>query len=162
MSPIPDIVSDGRTRAFWVTTIATQASPTVGELNAGIDLTNVLTADGLMGLQPDTASVDTSSLASTYNTGVPGRVSFSNTRVRLKRQSGTDTIYNTLTFNTSGFLVVRRSVLYATAWTTGQAIEVYPAICGEIARNDPEPNTVERYEIPLIINVAASLRATVG
>lgn len=157
-----DIVSDGRTRAYWVTTIANQPAPTTTELNAGIDLTLTLTADGLMGLQPDTATVDTSSLASVYNTAVPGRVSFSNVRLRLKRQTATDTIFNTLTLNTTGFLVVRRSITYSTAWASTQAIEVYPAICGETARVDPEPNTVERYEIPLIINVAATVRGAVA
>jgi hypothetical protein len=157
-----DIVSDGRTRAYWVTTIANQNAPTTTELNAGIALQATLTADGLMGLQPETASVDTSSLASTFNTAVNGRTSFSNTRFRLKKQTGTDTIFTTLVRDLEGFLVVRRSVLETTAWASAQAVEVYPVICGEIARNDPEPNTVERYEIPLTMRAAPSLRAAVA
>jgi hypothetical protein len=162
-----DIVSDGRTRAYWVTTISNQNAPTTTELNAGIDLTSTVTADGLMGLQPDTAAVDTSSLASTFNSAVNGRSSFSNPKVRLKKQSGTDTIFTTLTRDTPGFLVVRRSITQSTAWASSQAIEVYPVICGEVARLDPEPNTVERYEIPLQITAGASgtgpsLRAAVA
>jgi hypothetical protein len=65
---MPDITADGKTRVYWVTTIANIAAPTVAELNAGISLQATLTADGLMGLQPETADVDTSSLASTFNT----------------------------------------------------------------------------------------------
>ena len=160
---MPDIVSDGRTRAFWVTTIANTLAPTTTELNAGIDLTTFLTADGLMGLQPDTATVDTSALSSVFNTAVAGRVSFSNTRLRLKRQSGTDTVFNTLSvISTSGYLVVRRSITYSTAWASSQSIEVYPGITGAIARVDPEPNSVERYEIPIIINASAVLVTTVA
>lgn len=157
-----DIVSDGRTRAYWVGSIANIAAPTTTELNLGIDLTDKLTADGLMGLQPETATVDTSSLASTFNTGVPGRVSFSNTKVRLKKQTATDTIFNTLTSGTSGYLAVRRSIAYSTAWASAQPMEVYPVTCGEIARVDPDPNTVERYEIPLIVNAQPNLRAAVA
>jgi hypothetical protein len=159
---MPDIVADGRTRVYWVTTIANQNAPTTTELNAGISLQGTITADGLSGLQPDTASVDTSSLASTFSTAVNGRTAFSNTRLRLKKQSGTDTIFTTLTRDTAGFLVVRRSVLETAAWASAQGVEVYPVICGEVARMDPEPNTVERYEIPLTVTAAPSLRAAVA
>jgi hypothetical protein len=164
---MPDITGDGKIRVYWVTSIASQNAPTVSELNAGIDLTSTITADGLMGLQPETADVDTSSLASTFNATDNGRVSFSGTKVRLKKQSGTDTIFTTLVKDTAGFLVVRRSVAQATAWTTLQGVEVYPAKCGETARVDFEPNTVERYEIPIKITAGTagtgpSLRAAVA
>jgi len=157
-----DIVADGRTRVYWVTTISNQNAPTTTELNAGMDLTSTLTADGLNGFAPDTAWVDTSSLASTFNTGVNGRTSFSNTKLRLKKQSGTDTIFTTLVRDTAGFVVIRRSTTQATAWASSQAIEVYPALIGEVARMDPEPNTVERYELPVMITASPSLRAAVA
>jgi hypothetical protein len=157
-----DITADGKTRAYWVTSISNQNAPTTTELNAGFDLTNTLTADGLAGLNPDTADVDTSSLASTFSTTVNGRTSFSNTQLTLKRQSGTDTIFTTLVRDTAGFLVVRRSVAQATAWTSTQAIEVYPALCEEVSRMDPAPNTIERYVIGLKITASPSLRAAVA
>jgi hypothetical protein len=164
---MPDITADGKIRVYWVTTIANQNAPTTTELNAGIDLTATITADGLMGLQPETADVDVSSLASTFSATDNGRVSFSGTRIRFKKQSGTDTIFTTLTKDTAGFLVVRRSVAQSTAWASTQGVEVYPAKCGEVARVDFEPNTVERYEIPIKITAGASgtgpsLRAAVA
>jgi hypothetical protein len=159
---MPDITSDGKTRVYWVTTVANINAPTVAELNAGIALQSTLTADGLMGLAPDTADVDTSSLASTFNTSVNGRTSFSGTGLRLKKQSGTDTIFTTLTRDTAGFLAVRRSVAESTAWTAAQGAEIYPALCGELKRLDPEPNSVERYEIPLKITASPALRAVVA
>jgi hypothetical protein len=157
-----DITADGKTRVYWVTTVANIAAPTTTELNAGISLQATLTADGLMGLAPDTADVDTSSLASTFNTNVNGRTSFSGTGLRLKKQSGTDTIFTTLTRDTAGYLVVRRSVAESTAWASTQACEVYPALCGEVKRLDPEPNTVERYEIPIKVTSTPNLRAAVA
>jgi hypothetical protein len=157
-----DITADGKTRVYWVTTIANIAAPTTTELNAGISLQSTLTADGLMGLAPDTADVDTSSLASTFNTNVNGRTSFSGTGLRLKKQSGTDTIFTTLVRDTAGYLVVRRSVAESTAWTSTQACQVYPALCGEVKHLDPEPNTIERYEVPLKITATPNLRAAVA
>jgi hypothetical protein len=159
---VADITSDGKTRVYWVTSIANQNAPTTTELNAGIDLTSTLTADGLSGFNPDTADVDTSSLASTFTTNVNGRTSFSNTQLTLKRQSGTDTIFTTLVRDTAGFVVIRRSIAQATAWTSTQAIETYPALCEEVSRMDPAPNTVERYVIGIKITASPSLRAAVA
>lgn len=159
---MPDISADGKTRVSWVPTIANIAAPTTTELNAGMLLQSTLTADGLMGLNPETADVDTSSLASTFNTAVNGRTSFSNTGLRLKKQSGTDTIFTTLVRDTAGYLVVRRSLAESTAWASAQAVEVYPALCGEVSRMNPEPNSVERYEIPLKITSTPNLRAAVA
>jgi hypothetical protein len=159
---MPDITSDGKVRVYWVTTIANQNAPTTTELNAGIALQSTLTADGLNGLNPDTADVDTSALDSTFTTNVNGRTSFSNVMLRLKKQSGTDTIFTTLVRDTAGFLVVRRSVASTTAWTTAQGVEVYPALCEEVSRLDPAPNTVERYEIGIKITASPSLRAAVA
>ncbi|MEU8371222.1 hypothetical protein [Micromonospora tulbaghiae] len=159
---MPDITADGKTRVAWVPSISNINAPTTTELNAGMLLHSTLTADGLVGLRPETADVDTSSLDSTFSTTVNGRTSFSGTMLRLKKQSGTDTIFDTLVRDAAGFLVVRRSVAASTAWASAQKVEVYPALCGEVARVDPEPNTVERYEIPLKITSSPSLRAAVA
>jgi hypothetical protein len=145
-----------------VSTIANINAPTTAELNAGIALQSTMTADGLNGFQPATADVDTSSLDSTFSTTVNGRTSFDNTSVRLKKQSGTDTIFTTLTRDTAGYVVIRRSITASTAWASSQACEVYPALCGEVSRLDPEPNTVERYEIPMKITASPALRAAVA
>jgi hypothetical protein len=157
-----DITADGKTRVYWVTSIASQNAPTVAELNAGIALQSTLTADGLNGLNPDTADVDSSALDSTFTTNVNGRTSFSNVTLRFKKQLSGDTIFTTLTRDTAGFLVIRRSIVSTTAWTTAQAIEVYPALCEEVSRIDPAPNTMERYEIGLKITLSPSLRAAVA
>jgi len=162
-----DITADGKTRVYWVTSIASQNAPTTTELNAGIDLTATLTADGLGGFQPNTADVDTSSLASTFTSNRNGRTSFSNTQLTLKKQSGTDTIFTTLVRDAAGFIVIRRSIAQSTAWASSQGVEVYPVICEETARMDPAPNTVERYVVGLKITDGAagtgpSLRAAVA
>lgn len=157
-----DITADGKTRVYWVTSIANINAPTTTELNAGMDLTSTLTADGLSGFNPNTADVDTSSLASTFTTNVNGRTSFSNTQLTLKRQSGTDTIFTTLTRDTAGYVVIRRSITQSTSWASTQACEVYPALCEEISRMDPAPNTVERYVIGIKITSSPALRAAVA
>lgn len=161
-----DIPADGNIRVTWVTSISNQALPTASELNAGLDLTTFVMSDGLTGLKPDTADVPADSLASLFNATSNGRTSFSGTQLTIKKQTGTDTVYNTLTRNTSGFLVVRRSVAYATAFASGQALQVYPALCEETAWEDYAPNTLERYTVGIKITAGSgtgpSLRAAVA
>jgi hypothetical protein len=159
---VADVTADGKTKVYWVTTIANINAPTVSELNAGIALNSTITADGLVGFRPDTADVDTSALDSTFNTMVNGRTSFSGTLLRLKKQASGDTIFTTLTRDTAGFVVIRRTIVVATAWASAQAVEVYPALCGEVARVDVEPNSLERYEIPIKITSSPALRAAVA
>lgn len=155
-----DIPVDGKTRVAWVPTISNAAAPTVAELDAGILLQSTVTADGLAGFAPETAEVDAGSLASTFDEKSIGRASFSNTMLRLKKQTGTDTIYDTLVRGAEGYIVVRRYVDQATAWAASQKVSVFPVICGETKELDPEANTMARYEVPTIVRQAPTLRAT--
>lgn len=157
-----DIFVDGQTRVAWVPAISNNAAPTTTELNAGILLQSYITADGLVGFEPSTAEVDTTSLASTFSTKNIGRDDFSGTMLRLKKQSGTDTVYTTMVRGATGYIVVRRDVAETTAWASSQSVEVYPVICGQTKRLAPEANSVARYEVPTPITSAPTLRATIA
>jgi hypothetical protein len=159
-----DIVVDGTVRAAYVATIASKAAPAVAELNAGLLLQWTLTMDGLVGFRPDTADVPNDALASKFDTVTIGRVNFSGTMLRLKRQTplASDTLYNTLTKGTTGFIVIRRWIDEATAWAADQQVSVYPIICGETADMDLEKNTTARYEVPVKISADPVIRAVVA
>jgi hypothetical protein len=158
-----DLFADGNTRVSFVPTIANIALPTVAELNAGSLLQSTLTADGLMGFEATSAEVDTTALASTFDTKTIGRDSFSGTALRLKKQTyGSDTIFTTLVRGTAGYIVIRRGILETTAWTVSQAVEVYPVTCGQTKFLAPAANSVQKYEVPTPITAAPNLRAVVA
>jgi hypothetical protein len=157
-----DIVGDGFIKVYSVLTISNIALPTVAELNAGIKLQSLITADGFIGFRPETADVPTSALDATFDTVLGGRASFSGMMLRLKKQDGTDTVYNTLIRRYRHYIVIRRSVLEGTAWTVADKVAVHPVECGETAWVDPEPNVLERYEVPLKPYLAPNLRAVVA
>lgn len=159
---MPDSLADGRTRVAFVASISNQAAPTVAELNAGILLHSVMTADGLEGYEASTADVDNSALDSVFDTKTNGRVSYSGTLLRIKKQTGTDTVYDTLVKDVTGFTAVRRDMTAATAWSAGQKVEIYPIICGETRFLKPEPNSVRKYEVETKITSTPTLRATVA
>lgn len=158
-----DVYADGNTRVAFVGSISNIAAPTTAELNAGTLLQSYITADGLMGFEATTAEVDTTSLASTFNTKTIGRDDFSGTGLRLKKQTyGSDTVFALLTRGTSGYIVIRRGITESTAWTAAQSVEVYPVTCGQRKMLSPEANTVQRYEVPTPITSAPNLAATVA
>lgn len=157
-----DLISDGKTRVVWASSISNLAAPTTTELNAGSDFTTRITPDGLK-LDPSTADVDTSSLASTFDTKTVGRIGF-DVEITFKRGStgGEDLPYTTLKYGVSGYLVVRRGIDYATAWATGQKCEVYPITCGEPANNSPAANEVMKFAAPMMVTSSPQTAATVA
>lgn len=159
---MPDALADGNTRVSIVPTIAVQAAPTVAELNAGILLQSYITPDGLIGFEATTAEIDNSSLASTFDTKTIGRTGFSGTMLRLKKQSGTDTPFTTLVRGYTAFVVIRRNVVETVAWTTAQVISIFPVICGDRRDLAPEPNSVQKYEIPLMVYNIPTLTGAVA
>lgn len=157
-----DFTSDGMTRVAFVSAIANIAAPTTTELNAGLLLQSLITADGLDGLEASTADVPNTALNSTFDTVTIGRDSYSGTMLTLKKQLTGDTAFSTLVRGTAGFLVVRRDVAETTAWTSGQAVEVYPIICGQRIRMKPEGNTLTRWQSPMKITTSPSLAAVIA
>lgn len=146
----------------FVPTIANINAPTTTELNAGLLLQDVLTVDGLSGFQANTTSVDNTALSSTFSTSFPGRDEFSNTQLKLKKQVSSDTAYTTLTKNTTGNIVIRRYISASTAWASGQNIDVYPITVGRPSDEDYNAGNVAKYNVPVMISSAPSLRASVA
>lgn len=157
-----DLISDGNTKVAWVTSIANINAPTTTELSSGFDWTTRLTPDGLK-TDPTTADVDTSSLASTFGTNQPGRRSYS-CEITFKRGSTPteDQPYSTLGYGVAGYLVVRRGVAFATAFTSGDRVEVYPVACGEPQNIAPAANEVMKVSVELKVTSDAATHATVA
>lgn len=157
-----DIIVDGTVKVAFVPTIADISAPTVAELTAGDDIDTFITADGLIGFEPETAEVDTTFLSSTFDTKRPGRASFSGTMLRIKKQTGTDTTFDTLVRGTEGNIVIRRYTDASAAWASTNKVSVYPIQCGETKELAPEANTTARYEVPTMVTDEPELRAVVA
>lgn len=157
-----DLISDGNVKVAWVTSIANIAAPTAAELTAGNDWTTRLTPDGLK-TDPTTADVNTSSLGSTFDTNVPGRKSY-NCEITFKRGSTPtdDQPYNTLFYGVSGYLVVRRGTAFATAFATGDRVEVYPVTAKEPQNVAPTANEILKVTVGLTVTTDPATHAIVA
>lgn len=159
-----DIIVDGQTKVYYVPTISSIAAPTTTELNAGTALTATLIPAGLEGFENTTADVDNTSLASTFDTKLPGRQSFSGTGLVLKKQDGTDTVFNLLSVpGTNGYIVIRDGSSYATAWAASDKVEVYPIrTAAHSMMGRGEANSLLKYRVPTPITSAPNLKAVVA
>jgi hypothetical protein len=161
-----DIIVDGRVRVAFVPTIADISAPTTTELNAGQLLQSLLIPTGLAGFESTVAEVDNTSLASTFDTKLPGRASYSGTSLTLKKQSGaTDPVWTLLTTpGTDGFVVIRANgVLETVAWTAAQQVQVYPVRTADFTpQGYGEANSLERYMVPVMITAPPNKKAVVA
>lgn len=156
------IAVDGTTRVSFVTSIANIQAPTTTELNAGLLITALLTPDGVQNFQPATASIPTSSLADTFDTVGAGRTSFQTAILQFYKQPSADTAYTTLVRNTAGFVVIRRYIATATAYTSAQPLQVYPCICGDQIDLDPAPNEAAKWQAQIFVSAAPALKAVIA
>lgn len=157
-----DLRTDARTKVWYVPTISNQAAPTTTELNAGTALECLMTPDGLVGFEPSTSEIDNSSLCSDFSTKLPGRSEFSGTLIRLKKQSGTDSVYALLVRDVNGYIVIRRGPLASVAWASSDKVEVYPIQTGETRNLPPESNGLQKYEVPFSVVTSPTIRAVVA
>jgi hypothetical protein len=157
-----DVIIDGYIRVSSVPSIASLAAPTAAELNAGVAWEMFLTPEGLTGFASTTNWVNNSALGSTFDTQLPGTVSFGDMSVEFKWQAGTDTIYNTLIFGYSTNIVIRRRILRATTFASTQPVEVYPVICGQFTPTEYERNSLARFRVPVGLSIEPQLRAVVA
>lgn len=116
--------NDGMIRIQVVASISNTAAPTVAELNAGTDITNDVTKDGLT-VPANQNMVDNSSLAETFDSQVVGSFGGAITLTGI-RDAANDTFWDLVVYGTDTHLVVRRGVATDTAFAASQDIEVYP------------------------------------
>lgn len=155
------LVYDGYTKVSWVSTISAIAAPTVSELDAGTDLTCFLTKDGL-DTGVSTSAVDAGTLCSQFNGKEPG-ASDVNPTLKLYRLSALtdDDAWDLVVWGTEGFLVVRRMVAYATAWTAAQKVEVYKGKFGDPQMAPTAGNQNQMFTAQLFVS-DFRMRATVA
>jgi hypothetical protein len=164
------VILDGLVRVYWLTACANIALPTVAELNAGTNLGQYITPDGL-DIGMTSGKVNVGNVTSDFTLQRIGR---RNPTITLTlhhdaTSGSTDPAWNLLTYRNLGFLAVRMGVLTATAWTTGQGaggttgtLEMYPVECSEYTGNKPAPDTSWDFSVELGVYLNPNKRAVVA
>jgi len=156
-----DVVIDGYINIWLVPTIPNIAAPVAATIAAGNAIELSLTQEGLNGFASTTNWVNNSALGSTFDTQLPGTVSYGDMSLQFKWQSGTDTLWNLLVLGYQTNVVVRRRLLRATAIAATQPVEVYPVTCGQFTPEGYERNSLARFTVPIGLRAEPELRAVV-
>jgi len=157
-----DLLGDGNVKVTFALTIANISAPTAAECNAGVDLQEYITKDGL-GISPEQAAVDNTALASRDETEDAGSVKYSIELTVKRKETEVDDIgWDTLVDRQLGYLVVRRNMAHETSYAAGQRVEVYPVRCGRPNMQPPELNAAQRFVSKLFNHTTADADATVA
>ena len=88
---------------YFVPTIATQASPTRAELNAGTDLSDEIAE--VSGFTVTSAAVEVPDLSSRFTAKIPGRITADDSSVRCYASSNSNDVRSVLPRDTAGFIL---------------------------------------------------------
>ena len=153
-------IHEGMTKVSWVVTLSSVSSPTAVQLTAGTDITTFMTKDGL-NISLSQNNVDNTSLAETFDSQLVGSWS-GDPSLTFKRDNTADTAWDLFEWGAVGFLVVRRGVLYSTAYAAAQKVEVYPAQAHEPIPNNTAANAQATATVKLAITAQPDLHAVVA
>jgi len=118
---MPRTIADGEVLINFAPAIADTDAPTTVELTAGVDVTPWLSS---LDTPLDGDSVDSSDLSSAFNKTVAGTYGGGATAT-FYRDDTTDTAWDLLPRNTTGYIVIRRFGGSEVAWTAADVAEVW-------------------------------------
>ena len=153
-------VHEGNTKVSWVPTIADISGPTVAEVTAGTEITDLMPKDGL-GVNFSQNMVDNASLADTFDAQLVGSWGGSLTLTGF-RDNVADDFWDLAVYGTNGYLVVRRGIADDTAWTAAQDVEVYPAQMHQPFIGSTAANEQVRFTLALAVTAEPALAAVVA
>ena len=146
-------IPPGTRKIYWVTTIANYLSPTRGELNAGIDLTNEIAT--INGFTVAAATVDTPDLSTRFTAKIPGRITSDNSSIMFYASSTSSDVRTVLPRDTAGFLVF--------LWegdVTSQKMDIFPAkVTAQSLAGDME--NPQQVDIEFAITKVPALNVTI-
>jgi hypothetical protein len=152
---------EGLGRLYHVPTIATVGSPTTTELNAGTDLTTFVPRDGFA---PNLTQnvVDISAISDRFDITAIGSEGGSFT-LTLYRDNSADTAWNLyVASNVTGYLAWREGIANTTAWTSGQALMVWPYQAHKPIPVATAQNAGRKFTIMVAITTTPSRNAVVA
>jgi hypothetical protein len=166
-----DLAHDGMYRVTWVPGgCANRSTPTITELEGGVDLECRLTPTGLT-REASTERKDTSKLCSTFSTQSSGRRSFNLQVVAVREEGDTAGVEAALFYRAIGDLVIRDDKLATEPWSAGDQtavppapadkVEVYPAQCDQPSKSAPAANEDQTITVGFAMTADPVLDATV-
>lgn len=152
-------VYEGKTNVYWVVSIATDSTPTLSEIQAGVDLTNFVAKDGVA-VNINTNNVDSATIGETFDAQVAGSWG-ADLQLTMFRDDSADTAWNTCVYGSNGYVVIDRFNDTGTDPSNGDKVEVWPAEMHQPAPQNSAANTQVRFIESFAVTGQPYLSATV-
>lgn len=136
-------VYEGKTNVYWVVTVATASTPSLSEIQAGVDLTDFVAKDGVA-VNINTNNVDSATIGETFDAQIVGSWG-SDLQLTMFRDDTTDTAWTTCTYGSNGYVIIDRGNASGTEPGNGDSVEVYPAQMHEPSMQNSAANTQVRF-----------------
>lgn len=153
-------VYEGKTKVYLVSSIADISAPTVTELNAGTDISGLLTKDGLT-LPQNQNMVDSATLKETFDAQLVGSWGGS-IELTCFRDDTNDEAWELFTYGLNTHLVVRRGLPVDDAWAGDQDAEVYPIQTHQPIMQSTAANEQQRFTVGAAVTAEPDLKAVVA
>lgn len=142
-------ITPGRSKVRWGPAPASAAAPTAAEANAATDLTPKLR--GMPNLPRTGNTADSSDLSSTFEKRQRGTVGGDQASFELKRDTGTETEYDSMDEGDEGALYVFRKGTAGASPAADDIVDVYPAQINAISDGQPGRNDVDFTVFELVL-----------
>lgn len=157
---MPRYAYEGKTKVVYVESIEDITAPTTSELNAGTDITNFIRKDGLSTPQNQNM-IDSATINDTFDAQVVGSWG-GELEIGSFRDDDDDVAWDLFEYGDNAYVVIRRALPSETAWTNGQAVEVYPTQSHQPIPAPSAANEQVGLTVKLAVRAQPALKAVVG
>ena len=152
-------VYEGKTNVYWVLSIATESTPTLTEIQAGVDLTDFVAKDGVA-VNINGNNVDSATIAETFDSQVTGSWG-ADLQLTMFRDDTADTAWDTCVYGSTGYIVIDRFNASGTEPGNADKVEVWPAQMHQPQPQNSAANTQVRFVEMFAVTSQPNLSATV-
>ena len=152
-------VYEGKTNVYWVLSIATDSTPSLTEITAGVDLSGFTAKDGVA-VNITGNNVDSSTITEVFDAQVVGSWG-ADLQLSMFRDDTADTAWTTCVYGSNGYVVIDRFNAAGTLPTNGDKVEVWPSQMHQPASQNSATNTQVRFIESLAVRSTPYLSATV-
>jgi hypothetical protein len=147
----------GKSKVWWVLSIATATAPTAAEINAGTRIDTELAE--INGFTFANTPIDTPDMATSFVSKIPGEDTVGDSNMTFYEQSTTNPISTALAKGATGNVVIFYNGIAGALPAAADKAEVWPAIVASNARLYTTGNEAAKYQV-VFTNTAGPSAAT--
>ena len=148
----------GKSKWYWLTTVADTQAVTVAEAGAGVDLTP--DSQSVPGIPRTGNLIDTADMANKFESRDVGTRGGDVATLTIFRDDTTETAYDTLTEDARGYLMYFRKGLAGATPAAGDEYDIFPAAVLTVEDGNPGRNDADTAQIGIVVTAPPDRKQT--